>query len=62
MLLGILAIVVLMILLSNLGVDIGPLIASAGIFGIAVGFGAQTLVRDICSGIFFLIDDAFRIG
>ena len=62
MLLGILAIVVLMILLADLGVDVGPLIASAGIVGIAVGFGAQTLVRDIFSGIFFLIDDAFRIG
>jgi len=62
MLLGVLAVVVLMILLADLGVDIGPLIASAGIIGIAVGFGAQTLVRDIFSGIFFLIDDAFRIG
>ncbi|MFC1895257.1 mechanosensitive ion channel family protein, partial [Thermodesulfobacteriota bacterium] len=48
--------------LTFLGVDIGPLLAGAGIIGIAVGFGAQTLVRDILSGIFFLIDDAFRIG
>src|SRR5262249_8308792 len=44
------------------GVDIGPLLAGAGIVGIAVGFGAQSLVKDIFSGIFFLIDDAFRIG
>jgi small-conductance mechanosensitive channel len=51
-----------MIALSELGVDIGPLLASAGIIGIAVGFGAQTLVRDIFSGAFFLIDDAFRVG
>jgi len=61
-LLGILAIVVLMITLSAIGVDIGPLIASAGIVGIAIGFGAQTLVRDIFSGVFFLVDDAFRVG
>jgi small-conductance mechanosensitive channel len=61
-LLGLLVITVAMIVLSALGVDIGPLIASAGIIGIAIGFGAQTLVRDIFSGIFFLVDDAFRVG
>jgi moderate conductance mechanosensitive channel len=48
--------------LASLGVQIGPLIASAGVVGVAVGFGAQTLVRDIFSGIFYLLDDAFRIG
>ncbi len=57
-----LAAVIFMIVLSALGVDIGPLIASAGIIGIAVGFGAQALVRDVLSGVFFLIDDAFRVG
>ncbi len=41
---------------------IGPLLAGAGIIGIAVGFGAQTLVRDVVSGLFFLVDDAFRRG
>jgi small-conductance mechanosensitive channel len=51
-----------MIALSQLGVDIGPLFAGAGVVGLAVGFGAQTLVRDIFSGAFFLMDDAFRIG
>jgi len=51
-----------MICLSALGVNIGPLIAGAGVVGIAIGFGAQTLVRDIVSGFFYLIDDAFRIG
>ncbi|HSF94236.1 MAG TPA: mechanosensitive ion channel family protein [Thermohalobaculum sp.] len=61
-LLTILAGVVVMIVLSAAGVNIGPLLASAGIVGIAVGFGAQTLVRDIFSGAFFLIDDAFRVG
>ena len=52
----------LMSVVSAMGVNIGPLLAGAGIVGIAVGFGAQTLVRDILSGIFFLFDDAFRIG
>jgi small-conductance mechanosensitive channel len=51
-----------LIVLSALGVNIGPLIAGAGVFGLAIGFGAQTLVRDIISGIFFLMDDAFRVG
>ena len=51
-----------LIILSSLGVDIGPLIAGASVFGIAIGFGAQTLVKDIISGIFFLMDDAFRVG
>lgn len=51
-----------MIVLANLGVDVGPLFAGAGVIGIAVGFGAQTLIRDIFSGAFFLVDDAFRKG
>lgn len=62
LLLVLLAIVVLMIVLSYVGVNIGPLLASAGVVGIALGFGAQTLVRDIFSGFFFLVDDAFRVG
>ncbi len=51
-----------MMMLAALGVQIGPLIASAGVVGVAIGFGAQTLVRDVISGIFYLVDDAFRIG
>jgi small-conductance mechanosensitive channel len=51
-----------LIILSSLGVNIGPLIAGAGVFGLAIGFGAQTLVKDIISGVFFLMDDAFRVG
>ncbi len=51
-----------LIVLSSLGVDIGPLLAGAGVIGLAIGFGAQKLVRDILSGIFFLMDDAFRVG
>ncbi len=61
-LLTVLVVIVLMVILSSLGVSIGPLLASAGVVGIAIGFGAQTLVRDIFSGVFFLLDDAFRIG
>ena len=57
-----LLVVVGMIVLSAIGVDIGPLLAGAGVLGIAIGFGAQTLVKDIVSGVFFLIDDAFRVG
>ena len=48
--------------LSALGIEIGPLIAGAGVVGVAVGFGAQTVVKDVISGIFFLLDDAFRVG
>lgn len=55
-------VIVAMIALSELGIDVAPLFASAGIVGLAIGFGAQALVRDIFSGAFFLMDDAFRIG
>lgn len=53
---------VVMVALSAMGVNIAPLIAGAGIFGVAIGFGSQTLVKDLISGLFFLMDDAFRIG
>ncbi len=48
--------------LSQLGVNITPLIAGASVFGLAISFGSQSLVRDVVSGIFFLAEDAFRIG
>lgn len=51
-----------MIALASLGIDIAPLLAGAGVLGLAIGLGSQTLVRDIVSGAFFLLDDAFRIG
>ena len=54
--------VAVMMVLTSLGVDIGPLIAGAGVAGVAIGFGAQTIVKDLISGIFYLWDDAFRIG
>ncbi len=51
-----------MMVLSGVGVAIGPLIAGAGIFGVAIGFGSQSLVRDVISGVFYMTDDAFRVG
>jgi moderate conductance mechanosensitive channel len=51
-----------MMALAAMGVQIGPLIAGAGVVGIAIGFGSQTLVRDIIAGMFYLLDDAFRVG
>jgi small-conductance mechanosensitive channel len=59
---SVLVIMVTMIILSSIGVDIGPLLAGAGVIGLAIGFGAQKLVSDMLSGVFFLIDDTFRIG
>jgi small-conductance mechanosensitive channel len=49
-------------ILAALGVNIVPLLAGASIVGVAIGFGSQTLVKDIVSGAFFLMDDAFRVG
>jgi small-conductance mechanosensitive channel len=48
--------------LERLGFNIGPLLAGLGVIGIAIGFGAQNLVRDVISGVFFLMEDAFRVG
>ena len=51
-----------LIALGTLGIDTTPLLAGAGIIGLAIGFGAQKLVTDVVSGLFFLFDDAFRTG
>jgi small-conductance mechanosensitive channel len=51
-----------LIVLMEIGINVGPLFAGAGIVGVAVGFGSQALVRDIFAGAFFLFDDAFRKG
>jgi small-conductance mechanosensitive channel len=59
---AVLCIMSTMTILAALGVNIGPLLAGAGVVGLAIGFGAQTLVRDIISGAFYLMDDAFRLG
>jgi small-conductance mechanosensitive channel len=55
-------VVAAMMALSAMGVEIGPLIAGASVIGVAIGFGAQTIVRDVISGMFYLLDDAFRVG
>ena len=54
--------VTLMMLLGEFDINLGPLIAGAGILGVAIGFGAQSLVRDLLSGIFMLIEDQYGVG
>jgi len=49
-------------ILGEFGFNLGPVIASAGVIGVAIGLGAQTLVRDILSGIFMLIEDQYGVG
>ena len=58
----VLIVMTVLMALSALGIQVGPLLAGAGVIGIAVGFGAQTLVRDMFSKFFYLLDDAFRVG
>lgn len=58
---AILAVAVLMAL-GQLGLNLAPLIAGAGIVGVAIGFGAQTLVRDFLSGLLILLEDQYGIG
>ena len=62
MMLAIIVIMAILMILSSAGIQIGPLIAGAGVVGVAVGFGAQTVVKDVISGVFYLLDDAFRVG
>ncbi|HSA91314.1 MAG TPA: mechanosensitive ion channel family protein [Burkholderiales bacterium] len=59
---AVLLVMVVLMSLSALGIEVGPLLAGAGVVGVAVGFGAQTLVRDLFSKFFYLLDDAFRVG
>ncbi len=54
--------IALMVALSDLGVNVAPLLAGAGVFGLAISFGSQSLIKDILSGVFFMADDAFRVG
>jgi len=56
------SLIVLMMLLSELGVAIGPVLAAAGVAGVAIGFGAQYLIRDIITGIFILLENQYRVG
>lgn len=59
---AVILILAILTILSSIGIQIGPLIAGAGVVGVAVGFGAQTVVKDVISGVFYLLDDAFRVG
>ena len=54
--------IAVMVALSDLGVNVAPLLAGAGVFGLAISFGSQSLIKDILSGVFFMADDAFRVG
>jgi small conductance mechanosensitive channel len=59
---AVLAVMVSLIVLSELGINIGPLLAGAGVIGLAVGFGAQTLVKDVITGLFILVEDTIAVG
>jgi len=61
-LLAVLVVVTGMTLLSEVGVNIGPLLAGAGIAGLAIGFGSQKLVQDVITGLFLLLDNAVEVG
>ncbi|MBD3161266.1 MAG: mechanosensitive ion channel [Candidatus Eisenbacteria bacterium] len=54
--------IALMMILREIGIDIGPILAGAGILGLAIGFGAQNLVQDLISGFYILLDDQIRVG
>jgi small-conductance mechanosensitive channel len=49
-------------ILGEFGFNLGPVIASAGVIGVALGLGAQTIVRDVLSGIFMLVEDQYGVG
>ncbi|WP_186418759.1 mechanosensitive ion channel domain-containing protein [Bosea sp. CS1GBMeth4] len=59
---GVIGVAFSLVALSAIGVDTTPLMAGAGIVGLAISFGSQTLVKDIVSGIFYMLDDVFRLG
>lgn len=54
--------VVVLIVMSELGLDIAPLLAGAGVVGLAIGFGSQSLVRDVITGLFILLEDTIKVG
>lgn len=59
---GVIFVVTTLMVLAELGLNIAPLLASAGIVGVAVGFGAQSLVRDFLTGLFMLVEDQYGVG
>ncbi len=54
--------IILMLIITELGFDITPILATAGILGLAIGFGAQNLVRDVISGFFLIVDNVYNVG
>ena len=59
---GMIWLITLTMILSELGFNLGPLVASAGVIGVALGLGAQTLVRDVLAGMFMLVEDQYGVG
>lgn len=59
---AVIALVAIGTILSEAGMDLAPLIASAGVLGVAVGLGAQTLIRDFIAGLFMLLEDQYGVG
>ena len=59
---GVIWLIAIFMVLAEFGLNLGPLIASAGVIGVALGLGAQTLVRDILSGIVMLVEDQYGVG
>ncbi len=55
-------VIALGMILGEFGLNLGPLIASAGVIGVAIGLGAQTIVRDVLAGLFMLIEDQYGVG
>ena len=56
------AIIAGLMILSEIGINIAPLLAGAGIVGVAIGFGSQKLVQDLITGIFLLLENAMQVG
>ena len=59
---GVVLVVATAMVLSELGLDLGPVLASAGIVGVALGFGAQNVVKDVLTGVFLILEDQFGVG
>ncbi|MCR2805315.1 mechanosensitive ion channel family protein [Paenibacillus soyae] len=54
--------IAIMLVLSEIGINLGPLLAGAGVVGLAIGFGAQSLVKDVITGFFIILEDQFAVG
>jgi small conductance mechanosensitive channel len=61
-LLGVIVVMTSLIVLSHIGIDIAPLLAGAGVVGVAIGFGSQALVKDVITGLFILLEDQIAVG